>query len=346
MSKYNSMLSKPQEEFSEIKQEFDEKVKKIQKSLDETKKEFLEVASKYRYFDNDILLASPPVNRAYYSDRTAFVMASMAKLAYEPYEKGDVELELFISKLASGGFELVEIFSVVETQAFLAHNGKYAVLAFRGTEGKWQDIQSDIRTKRKRTEQGKIHSGFYDAYSLVSNQVKARLEDVKHLPLYITGHSLGGALATVATQDFEKSGYKDRIAACYTFGSPRVGNADFDKNIRSPIYRVLHFIDIVTFVPLFSMGFVPVGDVRYLTHGQPDDILRRVPLWHPLFIVALLATVLIPLVNVIFLAPAVGAHGSKKYVEKLERIALSKNQDIAMDIALDVNDKYDSEKEE
>lgn len=342
MSTYDSMLSKPQEEFSEIKQEFDEKVKKIQENLDETKQEFLEVASKYRYFDNDALLGSPPVNRAYYSDRTAYVMASMAKLAYEPFEKGDVELALFISKLASGGFELVEKFSVVETQAFLAHNGKYAVLAFRGTEGKWQDIQSDIKTRRKRTDSGKIHAGFHDAYQLVAEQIKTKLADVKGFPLYITGHSLGGALATVATQDIEKTEdkmgvkiFKDQIAACYTFGSPRVGNADFDGNIRSPVYRVINFVDIVTFVPLLTMGFVHVGDERYLDRGLPKDIRR----WRPLsqriyFLLSFLA----------LLVPAISSHGSKNYVEKLERIALDQNQSLAMEIAMKQNEQYEKAK--
>jgi hypothetical protein len=262
-------------------------------------------------------------------------MASMAKLAYEPFEKDDVELKLFISKLDSGGFQLVEKFSVVETQAFLAHNGKYAVLAFRGTEGKWQDIQSDIKTSRKRTESGKIHAGFHEAYSLVADQIKTKLDDVKDYPLYITGHSLGGALATVATQDIEKSGYKDRIAACYTFGSPRVGNADFDGNIRSPVYRVINFVDIVTFVPLFTMGFVHVGDERYLDRGLPKDIRR----WRPLsqriyFLLSLFA----------FLVPAISSHGSANYVKKLERIALDKNQDIAIDIAMAENQMYEEAK--
>lgn len=339
---YNELLAEPKEEFSRLKKEFEQKVEKYQGELDETKEEFLKEASKYKYFDNDYLLVSPPVNRAYYSDRTSYVMASMAKLAYEPFETSDVELKLFISKLDSGGFQLVEVFSVVETQAFLAHNGKYAVLAFRGTEAKWQDIQSDIRTKRERTDSGKIHAGFHDAYALVGDKIKAKLADVSDYPLYITGHSLGGALATVATQDLEKSGYKDQIAACYTYGSPRVGNADFDENIRSPVYRIINFIDIVTFVPLFSMGFVPVGDVRYLTNRPPDDIRRRLPLWHPIFFMLLLATVLIPLVNLIFLVPAVGAHGSKNYVQKLERIALGQNQNIAIDIAMAENAKYDS----
>jgi hypothetical protein len=306
---------------------------KIQQEYDEAKERYLKEAAKYRYFDNEYLLSSPPVNRAYYSDRTAWVMASMARLAYEPFERDKVSLALFATKLDSGGFILVEYFNVEGTQAFLAHNHIYAVLAFRGTEGDWRDIQSDIRANRKRTSEGKIHAGFFDAYGLLSGLIKNKLSEVAHLPLYVTGHSLGGALATVATQDLEKSGYKDQIAACYTFGSPRVGNADFDENIRSPVYRVVNFVDIVTFVPLFTMGFVHVGDVRYLERGQPDDIRR----WRPasqrvFFFLSWFA----------LLVPAILAHGIKNYVEKLERIALAQNKGLAMAIALEEHEKYKS----
>lgn len=322
----SNLLSEQKEAFTALKNEFEEKVKKHQGEIDEIKKDFLEVASKFKYFDraDDYLLASPPVNRAYYSDRTAWVMASMAKLAYEPFEKDDVELALFISKLDSGGFQFVEKFNVQGTQAFLAHNKIYAVLAFRGTEGKWQDIQSDIKANRKRTNDGKIHAGFYDAYNLVAKQIKEKLADVSEYPLYITGHSLGGALATVATQDIEKSGYKDQIAACYTYGSPRVGNADFDGNIRSPVYRVLNFVDIVTFVPFFTMGFVHVGDVRYLDRGFPEDVRRWRPLSQLVYFLLSLLTLLIP---------AITAHGSQNYVNKLERIASAQNMGLIREIA-------------
>jgi hypothetical protein len=326
---FEKLLAEQKKAFDAVQKEFDEAAKKYQEGFDAAKKTYLKEAAKYKYFDDDELLKSPPVNRAYFSDRTAWVMASMAQLAYQEFEKDETSLGLFVSKLDSGGFTLVDTFSVGGTQAFLAYNKIYAVLAFRGTSD-WKDVQTDATANRKPTPDGKVHAGFYQAYVDVAGTIKDKLKipEVKDLPLYITGHSLGGALATVATQDLEKSGLKDHIAACYTFGSPRVGNADFDKTIRSPVYRVINFTDIVTFLPLLTMGYIHVGDVRYLDYGFPDLVLRWRPLSQRLFL----------LVHIImFLYPAIKQHGIQNYIDKLERIALGQNVDLMMTIAMKEN---------
>ena len=321
---YERILAEQQDALESLQKEYNEAKERFEIAYKDATDKFVGEASQYRYFNDDTLLSSPPVSRAAYSDRTAWVMASMSQLAYQSFEKDPGALGLFVSKLGSGQFKLVEKFSVKGTQAFLAHNDKYAVLAFRGTESDWRDVQADIRAKREVTDQGKIHSGFYQAYGLVSGSIKDKLPEVKDFPLYITGHSLGGALATVATQDLEQSGFKDQIAACYTFGSPRVGNADFDKNIKSPVYRVINFVDIVTFVPLLTMGFIHVGDERYLDRGLPEQIRRFRPLSQRIYFLLSLLTLLVP---------AIGAHGIKNYIEKLERIALGNNWDLMMAIA-------------
>ncbi|MBF0252287.1 MAG: hypothetical protein HQL29_00580, partial [Candidatus Omnitrophica bacterium] len=37
--------------------------------------------------------------------------------------------------------------------------------------------------------------------------------------------------------------------ACYTFGSPKVGNDEYDDQIKVPIYRVINDVDIVPLFP-------------------------------------------------------------------------------------------------
>ncbi len=97
------------------------------------------------------------------------------------------------------------------------------------------------------------------------------------MPFYITGHSLGGAVATIATSKLKRP----NLGACYTFGSPRVGNPEFDADlIKVPVYRVQNSSDAVTRVPFMFMNFQHVGDLRYLTrNGQllrNPNILQRV----------------------------------------------------------------------
>src|ERR1051325_10642308 len=120
-----------------------------------------------QYFKVQQNLLCPPILRAAYSDRMAWILASMSQLAYDRYENDYDARKLFITKLQSGGFELVKTFNdnVTDTQAFLAKNDQYAVLAFRGTEStKWEDMKIDATASKISVLQGRVHVGFKLAY--------------------------------------------------------------------------------------------------------------------------------------------------------------------------------------
>src|SRR6516162_5958527 len=72
-------------------------------------------------------------------------------------------------------------------------------------------------------------------------------------------HSLGGALAQIAGAVLGS----DQVAACYTYGSPRVGNFYFDPWVKVPSYRVMNYADIVPQVPL-PIAYRHSGDPRYM----------------------------------------------------------------------------------
>lgn len=274
------------------------------------------------YFKDYDVLLNPPIFRAAYSDRMAWILASMSHLAYDRYEddKNPKLLELFTAKLKSGGFKLLEIYNSPETdtQAFLAANGDYAVLAFRGTEvTSRKDIMTDAKAKRIVDIEGRVHGGFRAAFESVKQKIEKGILGLDNIPLYITGHSLGAALATVATQELENNpDIKGRIAACYTYGSPRVGNTQYDKNFKAPIYRMVNTTDIVTIVPLLAMGYVHIGDVRFLGR-KPGDFSRRVPIFLRL---------LLFLAGVFRLfGPWVGDHAIVEYRRKLAAVAEKRN---------------------
>ncbi len=86
-------------------------------------------------------LMTAPTKRAAYSDRTAWIMASLSELAYKMFEtEGTGPLE---EKLSAGGFNLIQTVNAVDgkavdTQAILVNKpGVMSVLAFRGTEFKF-----------------------------------------------------------------------------------------------------------------------------------------------------------------------------------------------------------------
>jgi hypothetical protein len=62
----------------------------------------------------------------------------------------------------------------------------------------------------------------------------------------------------------------DQVAACYTFGAPRVGNFYFDLWVKVPSYRVMNYADIVPQVPL-PLVYRHSGDPRYMPdHPTPS----------------------------------------------------------------------------
>ena len=241
-----------------------------------------------------ILAKGTPEYRKAYSDRMAWLLAHLAELAYlkfdKPHTDGRIALELLkrvLTKARKGtaarivgavqksyeydheeekeklrrsleqvGLSLVETLSANATQAFLASNDKFTVLAFRGTEAdRMKDIRADAKATQTTCPTGeRVHSSFMQQYDDISFKLEAALDNeaVKGKPLFITGHSLGGAVATIAARRLDS---ERRIAACYTYGSPRVGTEGWVAQIKTPIYRIVNSADPVPIVPFSGTVF-------------------------------------------------------------------------------------------
>jgi len=291
-----------------------------------TEKERMEA---WRYFGANDLLANPPVKRAAYSDRMAWVLASMAHLVYQKFENEAKEKELLLETLKGGGFKWIKGFISrdTDTQAFLVvkEDRSYAVLSFRGTEPtKLTDLLTDAKANLVSAIAGRVHSGFMDAYRSVEKDIEKEILKLKDIPIYITGHSLGAALATLATQCLEQNHtIRDQIAACYTFGSPRVGNKEFDGELKSVVYRVVNTTDIVTVIPLLAMGYIHVGDVRFLENAP--GMFRRG------YIPILQRAYFFLMTGLRLFGPLVGDHAIAEYRKKLEAVAQDRNLDLYYD---------------
>ena len=168
------------------------------------------------------------------------------------------------SILGRCGFSLVGTVNVQETQGFVCKRSApneppYLVLAFRGTEKKVSDWLTDARCVPTLDGATKVHTGFLEAFTKAKDSegrtARQVVEDLlsrpeskeggRGLPLFITGHSLGGALALLAT----KLVAPDVTGACYTFGAPRVANYEYFRWLKTPVYRVVNSSDIVPRVP-------------------------------------------------------------------------------------------------
>lgn len=120
------------------------------------------------------------------------------------------------------------------TEWLLIEEQDYAVLAFRGTEPNLADILTDSAIGLRPwhlfpASEGRgpihVHTGFLTAFLDIETQVRDRLEALysrkPRPPLFLTGHSMGGALALVATLWIERWFPKWRRAT-YVYGTPRV----------------------------------------------------------------------------------------------------------------------------
>ena len=100
-----------------------------------------------------------------------------------------------------------------------------------------------------------------------NDQLKVRKD------VYMTGHSLGAAMATIAATRYQPH-------ELFTFGSPRVGGPRFIKHVKCPHYRFMNNNDIVCRIPPAWLGFRHHGEMIYFDRNgekQPK------PTWSDLF---------------------------------------------------------------
>ena len=138
--------------------------------------------------------------------------ANLSGLAYDKFD------DKLTKKLKDLKYTTIKYVSNKGAQAIYLSNKEEQVIAFRGTEPKqFSDIKADLKAwKIKSKTSGRVHDGFYDEVEKVWPEL-IKLIKPKNLPLYMCGHSLGGAMATIAASRL-------KTEALYTFGSPRVGN--------------------------------------------------------------------------------------------------------------------------
>lgn len=159
--------------------------------------------------------------------------------------------------LKRGGLCLEAVLSNGTTQALVAIDEQYIYIGYRGTD-EAEDWLADLKyVKTDFPGGGRVHSGFYDHYYEVRNQISATLKLLPNLPVIVTGHSLGG-VSLMAGVEF-------RAIAGYFFGSPRIGNTAFVKRVTFPVYRFEHKTDPVTYTPPRQS---PWQSIWALSHGR------------------------------------------------------------------------------
>lgn len=171
-------------------------------------------------------------------------------------------------------------FDVQSTQCFLSANYDELIICFRGTESRLEDWVVDLDFSLVDGPfGGKVHEGFLDGLSLVWSALDyevRRLLAERPRRLYVTGHSLGGALANLAAAMWAQQ--EVPVSGVYTYGQPRTGDCKYGRQfnlaLRHCAFRIVNDLDIVTRTPPRSMGYTHNGTLIYLTEEGAEDDMR------------------------------------------------------------------------
>ena len=197
----------------------------------------------------------------------SLLLAECAMISYLPIQ----ECNIAAGKL---GFVDGKFFNSGNAQAYWFQSEHDSVVVFRGTEPtEWGDIQADANALTAVAETiGKVHRGFKAEVDELWPYIEEALaENTK--PLWITGHSLGGAMATICTGRCLISHIRSEPSELHTFGSPRVGCKKYVNFSKVPHYRWVNNNDIVTRVPPIWMGYRHSGQEMYINrHGKLESI--------------------------------------------------------------------------
>lgn len=137
-------------------------------------------------------------------------------------------------------------------QGFWVTKGEESILCFRGTSNLGQWIR-DFRFLPTAHPWGEVHLGFLDGLGNVKAEVERFSRSMRLTSrIWITGHSLGGALAVLAAASLRSNGLEARV---YTFGQPRVGLSTFSErfDIEFP-KRMVRFINQSDIIPRIPPG--------------------------------------------------------------------------------------------
>lgn len=201
--------------------------------------------------------------------RNAAVLSLASDLAYLPAQEG---AEAFRTQL---GME-AQLITVGNTQVYVAANDDHIVAAFRGTEapttidGLKDWLLTDagnlliVPEGRLGTDlaaagaSARFHQGFVRAIGDIWEPLLETIEAERkknERPIWLTGHSLGGALALLAAWLLRRKFIA--VHQVYTFGGPMIGNNEvvkaFAREFPEKIFRYVNSPDPVPKLPTISL---------------------------------------------------------------------------------------------
>ncbi len=149
-------------------------------------------------------------------------------------------------------------------QAYVFRTEFDTIVACRGTEpSEWNDIRADLNALLAVAETvGRVHRGFKNEADDLWPQLEQELAGNNNT-LWFTGHSLGGAMATICAVRCLLASIESNPVELHTFGSPRVGDKTYVNHVQLTHYRWVNNNDVVARVPPTWCGYRHSGQQMY-----------------------------------------------------------------------------------
>jgi triacylglycerol lipase len=193
---------------------------------------------------NALLVAPPDPG---YDDAKALACARVATLAYE---RDEAEVRAHARSWGWSDVRLIESkhHDGVVHAATVLRRGDVVVVGFRGTED-WDDWKANLKVwgVRPYPDWGSVHRGWWFTLEKLWPELEAVLGEPERSNVWLTGHSLGGALALLAAARRLRDG--GEVAGVYTFGQPPVAKFDLVRQnsggLASGYFRLISSVDAV-----------------------------------------------------------------------------------------------------
>lgn len=179
--------------------------------------------------------------------------AVLCAAAYHTEREHEAWLRAVCERVTSDEFQ-IEVFpeNQEDTEGFALITEEAIHLIFCGTDS-LRDWQTNLKLRLEWQADAYVHSGFWKGIERIWPVIDSVCERFPSRPIHLAGHSLGGALAIVATQRLRYEGRT--VAGVHTFGQPLVGAGELQEALRdleSSIFRVVNEKDPVPLLPGLS----------------------------------------------------------------------------------------------
>ena len=202
--------------------------------------------------------------------KDALGLACLSRLVYLNYYIA----KLFIRKcpnLPADRFAVDKIYSrKTDTQGFIIEYPDLVIVTFRGSSS-LQDWINDFKIRPITINGINFHRGFYETLDSVYEAIKQRLRSPlsKGKTAHITGHSLGGALATVLTyrlaEDYPQHRHQLKL---FAFGAPPTATKGLTEKFEE------YGIDTVSVTVIGDLFSYERCSVYKLLHSPPFEYVK------------------------------------------------------------------------